>query len=106
MVDDVLISRGILIISGLNMIKFIVLLAVVHHLAALDLKVSNMLMNLFHFSLCKDHHLYRRIHGLKETLPVNKVMLILKQIAQVSISFLLFEACLNYEPKNDQIYPN
>ncbi len=44
---------------------------------------------LFYLSLCKDYHLYKRIHLYKETLPVNKVMMILKQIAQVSISYLV-----------------
>lgn len=41
------------------------------------------------YSLCKDNHLYKRIHIYKETLPVNKIMSIIKQIAQVSV-YLLF----------------
>ncbi|CAB4020575.1 Kinase suppressor of Ras 1, partial [Paramuricea clavata] len=54
-------------------------------------------------SLCKDHHLYRRIHGLKETLPVNKVMLILKQIAQ-AMSYLHSRGVVHADLKTKNIF--
>ncbi|XP_028400943.1 kinase suppressor of Ras 2-like [Dendronephthya gigantea] len=54
-------------------------------------------------SLCKDHHLYKRVHLFKETLPVNKVMLILKQIAQ-AMSYLHSRGIVHADLKSKNIF--
>lgn len=54
-------------------------------------------------SLCKGSHLYKRIHVFKEMLPVTKVMLILKQIAQ-GMSYLHSRGIIHADLKSKNIF--